>query len=134
MIHDLEETIRKAMAIGGPGTGYVISTGATIMETVEALRCCHVDPTAFDALICSSGSQVCYPWRDLLADTDYNAHVEYRWPAEHVKSAVPRLAMMDGAEGDDLTVDEQASSSHCYAYSLKAGAKVSPFYRHNFFL
>ncbi|EHA8587408.1 sucrose-phosphate synthase [Cocos nucifera] len=124
VIDDLEGTIRKVMAVGDPGTGYVFSTGSTIMEAVEALRCCHVDPTEFDALICSSGSQVCYPWRDLFADTDYNTHVEYRWPEEHVKSAVLRLAMMDGAEGDDLTVDEQASGSHCHAFSLKAGAKV----------
>nr|XP_019708371.2 probable sucrose-phosphate synthase 5 [Elaeis guineensis] len=32
--------------------------------------------------------------------------------------------MMDGAEGDDLTVDDPASGSHCYAYSLSPGAKV----------
>ena len=127
-ITDLSTVIEKVMEACGPGghTGFMFSTGSTIAETIEALRCCKVEPGAFDALICGSGSEVYYPWKDLIADGDYSAHVEYRWPGEHVKSSVMRLAKVDGAaEEDDLTIDNAACSSHCYAYSLRPGAKVT---------
>lgn len=130
VLGNLTGIIEKVMAIGGGHggrIGLVFSTGSTVAESVDAMRCCHVDPGDFDALICSSGSEVYYPWRDpdLIADVDYDAHVQYRWPAEHVKSAVLRFAKVDvAAEEDDLAVDEDTSSSHCYAYSLRAGAKT----------
>ncbi|XP_073003587.1 probable sucrose-phosphate synthase 5 isoform X2 [Typha latifolia] len=126
LIDDFKSIVEQVMGMGGPNgsTGYVLSSGSTISEVVDALRCCHVDPREFDALICSSGAEVCYPWRDLDADVAYGSHVEFRWPAEHVRSAVPRLAMLDGAEEDDLALDDVASSAHCYAYSVKPGAKV----------
>ncbi|KAJ6849452.1 putative sucrose-phosphate synthase 4 isoform X1 [Iris pallida] len=122
----IESTVTGVSSAGG-GTGYVFATGCTMAETAEALRRCRVSPGDFDALICSSGGEVYYPWRDQAADGDYGAHVEYRWPGEHVKSVVPRLAKADGsaAEGD-LVVEEAAAAagSHCYSYSIRAGAKV----------
>lgn len=122
----IESTVTGVGSAGG-STGYVFATGSTMAETVEALKRCRVSPGDFDALICRSGSEVYYPWRDQAADGDYSAHVEYRWPGEHVKSAVLRLAKVDGsAAEDDLVVEEAAAaaSSHCYSYSIRTGAKV----------
>lgn len=129
VITDLTSLIEKVMEAFGSGehTGFVFSTGSTISETIAALRCCKVEPRAFDALICRSGSEVYYPWKDLAPDGDYCAHVEYRWPGEHVKSSVLRLGKADGTAEDDLTVDEAACSSHCYAYCMRQGAKVCKF-------
>ncbi|ONK77376.1 uncharacterized protein A4U43_C02F5880 [Asparagus officinalis] len=124
---DLSSVIGEVMrACGQDGhNGFVFSTGCTIGEAIEALRCCKVEPGAFDALICSSGSEVYYPWKDLITDEDYSAHLEYRWSGEHVKSSVMRFAKIDGAiEEDSLIVDEGAGSCHCYAYSLRPGAKA----------
>ncbi|OAY63793.1 putative sucrose-phosphate synthase 4, partial [Ananas comosus] len=127
VIDNLKEIIEQVMDIGsgaGGRVGYVFSSGSTLAEVADAMRCCDVDPKVFDALICSSGAELCYPWRDMAADAAYGSHVEFRWPAEHVKSAVPRLAKLEGAEEEDMIVDEAASSVHCYAYSVKPGAKV----------
>lgn len=126
MITDLSSLIEKVMEACVPDgrTGFVFCTGSNITETVEALRCCKVEPGAFDALVCSSGSEVYYPWRDMIADEDYGAHVEYRWPGEHVKSSLLRLAKLDGLAEDDLMVDETTGNLHCYAYSLRPGAKA----------
>ncbi|KAK1324022.1 putative sucrose-phosphate synthase 5 [Acorus calamus] len=87
-------------------TGLLFSTGSTVREAIEALESCHVSPQYFDALICGSGSDVCYPWRDLDADVEYAAHVEYKWPGEHVRATAMRLA---SASGDDVAADEDAS-------------------------
>ncbi|KAI0507793.1 hypothetical protein KFK09_013921 [Dendrobium nobile] len=125
LIDDLERVARQLMKVCGAdgSAGLVFATGSTIEESVEAMRLCHVEITKFDALICSSGAEVCYPWRDLSADVEYDAHLEYRWPGDHVKSAVLRLARTDDADSD-LTVDLKACSSSCYAYSLRPGAKA----------
>ncbi|MQL83411.1 hypothetical protein Taro_015904 [Colocasia esculenta] len=129
----LKGIVGKVAAAAGPDgrTGLVISTGSTVAETIEALNVCRIAPSDLDALICSSGSEVCYPWKDLASDADYSAYVDYRWPGEHIRSAVPRLAKLGGAgeedaaaEVDAMELDEKACGSHCYAYSLKVGAKA----------
>ncbi|RWW41639.1 hypothetical protein BHE74_00052878 [Ensete ventricosum] len=124
-LSDLRRVLDAAMAVGRGRVGYVFATGSTTAEAVEALKCCHVDPGEFDALVCGSGSDVYYPWRDPPEDVDYGEHVEYKWPAEHVKSAVPRLARLDEAPEGDLTVDDAACRPHCLAYSVKAVDRVS---------
>ncbi|CAL9763425.1 unnamed protein product [Musa acuminata subsp. burmannicoides] len=123
-LSDLRRVLDAAMAVGRGRVGYVFATGSTTAEAVEALKCCHVDPGEFDALVCGSGSDVYYPWRDPPEDVDYGEHVEYKWPAEHVKSAVPRLAQLDEAPEGDLTVDDAACRPHCLAYSVKAVDRV----------
>ncbi|XP_010252403.1 PREDICTED: probable sucrose-phosphate synthase 4 [Nelumbo nucifera] len=114
-----------AAAAGGPGrTGFVLSTGSTLAETLEMLRCCQLEAGDFDALICSSGSVMCYPWRDLGADVDYAAHVEYKWPSDNVRATVRRLARMDGGAEDDVAEFLQGCSSRCLSYLVKPGAKT----------
>lgn len=117
--------------------GYVLSTGSTLHETLEAIKSCHIDPTRFDALICSSGAEVCYPWRDTSADLDYEAHLGFRWPGEHVQETVVKVGNLDGADDGDLVFDETASSDYCFAYAVKLEANVSClfiFHGHEHFL
>ncbi|XP_058090023.1 sucrose-phosphate synthase 4 isoform X2 [Magnolia sinica] len=125
---ELRVIIEKVMAAGQSDhagrTGFVFSTGSTLAETLEALRSCHVAADDFDALICGSGSEVYCPWKDLAADVDYGAHVEYRWPGANVRSVIPRLAKIENGAEDDLSGNDEACTSRCYAYSIKPQAKV----------
>ncbi|CAO2143789.1 unnamed protein product [Urochloa humidicola] len=113
----------SAAAAAGGRLGLVLATGMTVAEAGAALGHCGADPAALDALVCSSGAELCYPWkgeRELAADEEYAGHVAFRWPGEHVRSAVPRLGTADGATEGDITVDEDASSAHCLAYAVAA--------------
>lgn len=127
-VSDLRRLLQAAMAAGSDAgrVAYVLATGSTVEETMEALRSCQVDAGAFDALVCGSGSELYYPSsRDAPEDAEYGSHVEYRWPAENVKSTVLQLARLDGAKEDDLAVDEAACRPRCHAYSVKVKDKVS---------
>lgn len=112
--------------------GYVLSTGSTVPETLEAIQSCHIDPTRFDALICSSGAEVCYPWRDTSADLDYGAHLGFRWPGDHVRETVTKVGKLDGAGDCDMVFDETASSAYCLAYAVKLEANVSHLFIFHF--
>lgn len=122
--------IRNVMQVSGSKCsqiGIVLLTGLSLEETKEMLgRNSQVKLEDFDALVCSSGSEMCYPWRDLVADEDYNSHIEYRWPGENVKSMITRLAKIenDTTENDDMKLSQYCSRC-CYSYSIKQGAKVS---------
>ncbi|KAF6141492.1 hypothetical protein GIB67_000873 [Kingdonia uniflora] len=114
------------MKASSPGvTGFVLSTGSTLAETIEALKACQVEPSNFDALICCSGAEVYYPWRELVADVDYSSHVEYRWPGENLRSMIIRLARVDGGGNNyDLVEYVDACNSRCCAYIVKPGTKT----------
>ncbi|KAF5187729.1 Sucrose-phosphate synthase [Thalictrum thalictroides] len=118
------KTVLAAASDPAGKTGFLISTGSTLAETMEALRSCQLDPSDFDALICSSGSELYYPWRDLVADVDYSSHVEYRWPGDNVRSTIMRLARLDDEADDGVAEYVYACGSHCYAYMVKPGAKA----------
>ncbi|KAJ4829474.1 sporulation-specific protein 4 [Turnera subulata] len=124
-----QEVIKNVMkaavlSLGLGKVGFVLSTGSTLEEIMEALKSCPVNIEDFDAIICNSGSQMYYPWRDMEADADYEAHVEHRWPGENVKSMVTRLARAEDGEEDDITEYVKASGSRCCSYSIKPGAKT----------
>lgn len=110
----------------------MLSTGSTVPETLEAIQSCHIDPTRFDALICSSGAEVCYPWRDTSADLDYGAHLGFRWPGDHVRETVTKVGKLDGAGDCDMVFDETASSAYCLAYAVKLEANVSHLFIFHF--
>ncbi|KAL2499384.1 putative sucrose-phosphate synthase 4 [Abeliophyllum distichum] len=118
--------IKNVMQAAGSKSGqigFVLLTGLSLIEIKEALKSCPVKLEDFDALVCNSGSEMYYPWRDLIIDEDYEAHIEYRWPGENVKSIVMRLAKIeDGVENDFMQLINQGSS-RCYSYSIKLGAK-----------
>jgi sucrose-phosphate synthase len=123
----LKKAVDMALAAGaaaGGRLGCVLSTGMTIAEAADALGACGADPAAFDALICSSGAELCYPWKELAADEEYAGHVSFRWPGAHVRSAVPRLGKADGAQEADLAADDTACSAHCHAYAAAGASKV----------
>ncbi|KAK3120035.1 hypothetical protein QOZ80_9AG0680060 [Eleusine coracana subsp. coracana] len=127
-LESLKKAISVALSAGegsGGRVGYVLSTGMTVAEAVSAVRACGADHAGFDALVCSSGAELCYPWKDLAAaDEEYAGHVAFRWPGEHVRAAVPRLGKADRAKEEGLAVDEAACSAHCYAYSATDSSKV----------
>ncbi|CAK9137947.1 unnamed protein product [Ilex paraguariensis] len=104
-------------------TGFILLTGLSLLEAKEALTS-QVKLEDFDALVCSSGSEMYYPWKDLVADANYEAHVEYRWPGGNVRSMVMRLARIADEAEDDIVEHISACSSRCYSYRIKPGAKV----------
>lgn len=125
-----EAIIMSVLKAAGPGVssgrvGIVLLTGLSLKETIEALNSLDVNIEEFDALVCNSGSEMYYPWKDLMADADYEAHVEYRWPGENIRSMVPRLARIEGGDEDGIVEYVSACSSKCYSYSVKPGAMVS---------
>lgn len=121
------ENVMKAagLSVGVARVGFVLVTGSSLRETLQALRCCPVNIEDFDALVCNSGSEIYYPWRDMVADVGYEAHIEYRWPGEHIRSTVMRLARTEDGAEDDIVEYMAACSSRCYSYAVKLGAKVS---------
>ncbi|KAL6219247.1 hypothetical protein ACLB2K_012453 [Fragaria x ananassa] len=123
---EIISSVKKAASLGfGQGrVGFVLLTGSSLQETVKAFKGCQVSIEEFDALVCKSGSEMYYPWRDLAADADFETHIEYRWPGENVRSMVPRLAILEGGAEDDITEYGGSSSSRCYSYNVKPGAKT----------
>jgi sucrose-phosphate synthase len=123
-VEQLKKAIDAAVSAGdgaGGKQGYVLSTGMTIPEATEAIKACGADVASFDALVCSSGAELCYPWKELAADEEYAGHVAFRWPGDHVKSSVPRLG---SAEEIALAIDPPACSVHCHAYAAADASKV----------
>ncbi|KAJ0010041.1 hypothetical protein Pint_34003 [Pistacia integerrima] len=60
------------------------------------------------------GSELYYLWRDTVTELDHEAHVEYKWPGENVRSMVIRLARTEhGAEVDDIAEHVDACNSRC---------------------
>ncbi|GAV72021.1 Glycos_transf_1 domain-containing protein/S6PP domain-containing protein/Glyco_trans_4_4 domain-containing protein [Cephalotus follicularis] len=104
--------------------GFVIVTGSSLQETMEAMKTCPVNIEDFDAIVCNSGSEMYHPWRDTVADVDYEAHVEYRWPGENVRFMAKRLARAEDGVEDDIVEYEGGCSSRCHSYSVKPGAKT----------
>ncbi|CAK9141977.1 unnamed protein product [Ilex paraguariensis] len=64
-----------------------------------------------------------YTWKDLVADANYEAHVECRWPGGNVTSMVMRLARIADEAEDDILEYMSACSSRCYSYRVKLGGK-----------
>jgi sucrose-phosphate synthase len=127
-----QEIIKNVMKAGGQSLGmdrigFVLATSSSLQEIMEALRCCEVKIEDFDAIICNSGGNMYYPWRDMVVDVDYEAHVDYRWPGENVRSMVMRLARAEDGDEDDIKEYIKASSSRCFSYSIKPGVKVRYF-------
>ncbi|XP_052174855.1 sucrose-phosphate synthase 4 [Diospyros lotus] len=119
--------IRNVMqaAVSSSGQiGFVLLTGLTLVEAEEQLRRCQVSLEDFDALICNSGSEMYYPWRDSIADADYEAHIECRWPSENVRSLITRIGREEDGDQDDIVEYPEGFSSLCNSYSIKPGGKT----------
>ncbi|KAL4566202.1 hypothetical protein LXL04_030314 [Taraxacum kok-saghyz] len=113
------------IAVRKPGEiGFILLTGLSLHKIKEVLKKCQVNLEIFDALICSSGSELYYPWRDLTVDEDYENHTEYRWPEENVRSPILRIARQENEEDDNIVEHFKTSSSRCYTYIINEGAKT----------
>ncbi|KAG5047740.1 hypothetical protein JHK86_017146 [Glycine max] len=126
---DFQAVIMNVMKSVRPGirsgkVGVVLLTGLSFQETTEALNSFQVNIEEFDAVVCNSGSEMYYPWKDLMADADYEAHVEYAWPGENIRSTITRLAKVDDGEENGIIEYASACSSRCYSYSVKSGAMI----------
>ena len=118
------KNVMKSTSSGSGQIGFVLLTGLSLQEIIEKLTRYQVNLEEIDALVCNSGSEIYYPWKDLEADLEYEAHVEYRWPGENVRSIVMRLARGEGGAEDDIVEYTGLCSSRCYSYTVKPGAKV----------
>ncbi|XP_020223682.1 probable sucrose-phosphate synthase 4 isoform X1 [Cajanus cajan] len=123
---DIITNVMKAVRLGirSGSVGVVLLTGLSLQETIEALNRFQVNIEEFDAVVCNSGSEMYYPWKDLMADADYEAHVEYAWPGENIRSTIPRLARIDDGEENDIVEYASGCSSRCFSYSVKPGAMI----------
>ncbi|KVI00307.1 Sucrose-phosphate synthase [Cynara cardunculus var. scolymus] len=106
MIGMLQETF-KAVKLDSQmarTTGFAMSTAMSLSELLDFLRNEQIKVNEFDALVCSSGSEVYYPGTyeeggKLTSDPDYTAHIEYRWGSDGLKKTIWKLMNMDGGEG-----------------------------------
>ncbi|KAI3518521.1 hypothetical protein L1887_07326 [Cichorium endivia] len=131
MIGMIQETFKaiKLDAQLGKVTGVAISTAMPLSELMEFLKSGKIKVNEFDAVICSSGSEVYYPGTceeggELYPDPDYASHVEYRWGADGIKKTIWKL--MNGDEdaksAKSLNVieeDVKSSNSHCLSFLIK---------------
>lgn len=110
-------------------SGFALSTAMHISKTVEFLTRGKIQVNEFDALICSSGSEVYYPGTyaedgKLLPDPDYASHIEYRWGCDGLKKTIWKLCASEGEE-NPIEEDTKSSNSHCISYLVKDLSKVS---------
>ncbi|KAA8548384.1 hypothetical protein F0562_000068 [Nyssa sinensis] len=87
MIQTVKEIV-KAVKLDSQSarlSGFALSTAMPMSELTEFLESENIQVNDFDALICSSGSEVYYPGTyteedgKLYPDPDYATHIEYRW-------------------------------------------------------
>lgn len=138
MINMIQETF-KAIKLDSnlaKGTGVAISTAMPLSELMDFLKLGKMKMNEFDAVVCSSGSEVYYPANseengELYPDIDYASHVEYRWGSDGIKKTIWKLMhTCDDTEGQSgkpskvIEEDVKSSNSHCLSYLIKDVEKV----------
>lgn len=117
-------------------TGFAISTAMPMSELSLFLKSGNIKVNDFDALICSSGSEVYYPGTSseedgkISQDHDYASHVDYRWGSEGLKKTIWKLMNTHertGAKSASSPIEEdvKSSNSHCLSYFVKDLSKVN---------
>ncbi|XP_022722621.1 probable sucrose-phosphate synthase 3 [Durio zibethinus] len=116
-------------------TGFAMLTAMPVSETIEFLKSAKIQVNDFDALICSSGSEVYYPGTyteedgKLFPDPDYASHIAYRWGYEGLKKTIWKLMNPEGEEkstcsASPIEEDVTSSNAHCVAYFVKDLSKA----------
>lgn len=113
-------------------SGFALSTAMPILQTIEFLKSGKIQVNDFDALICSSGSELYYPGTytedgKLVPDPDYEAHIDYRWGCEGLKKTIWHLTnTLEGREKSSSPIEEdlKSSNAHCISYKIKDLSKV----------
>lgn len=117
-------------------SGFALSTAMSISETLELLKSGKIQAKDFDALICSSGSEVYYPGTNQCSENDgkfspdpnYASHIDYRWGHDGVKRTIEKL--MNNQEGDKkpsppvVEEDSKSNNAHCVSFFIKNPTKV----------
>ncbi|XP_058103266.1 probable sucrose-phosphate synthase 3 isoform X1 [Magnolia sinica] len=114
-------------------SGFALSTAMPVSEVLEFLKSGKIQPADFDALICSSGSEVYYPGSyqcmddggKLCPDPDYTSHIDYRWGCDGLKRTIEKLMSSQDAKGSGLIQEDvKSSNAHCVSYMVKASTKA----------
>ncbi|KAL3619956.1 sporulation-specific protein 2 [Castilleja foliolosa] len=117
-------------------SGFALSTAMPMPELTEFLKTGGIKVNDFDALICSSGSEVYYPGTytedngKLCPDPDYATHIDYRWGSNGLKKTIWKL--MNTSEGGSksghspsvIEEDVKSSNAHCLSYLMKDLSKA----------
>ncbi|KAM7485846.1 hypothetical protein LguiA_001855 [Lonicera macranthoides] len=133
MIQILQEIFRaiKMDAEAARFAGFAISTAMPLWELTAFLKHGNIKVNEFDALICSSGSELYYPGTyseedgTVCPDPDYASHIDYRWGSDGIKKTIWKL--MNTVEGEEkspkasppIEEDSKSSNSHCLSYLIK---------------
>lgn len=120
-------------------SGFAISTAMPLSETLNLLKLGKIQVTDFDALICSSGSEVYYPGTvqcvdadgRMQPDQDFATHIDYRWAYDGVKRTIAKLMNSQEGQGNQEAVvsenvveDVTASNDHCISFLINDPKKV----------
>ncbi|PIN17952.1 Glycosyltransferase [Handroanthus impetiginosus] len=133
-IQDIFKAIKLDLQIARH-TGFALSTAMPIQELTEFLKSGNIKVNDFDALICSSGSEVYYPGTymeeggALYPDPDYASHIEYRWGSDGLKKTIWKLmntqeADKSGRSSNAIEEDVKSSNVHCLSYMIKDLSKA----------
>nr|XP_010929745.1 LOW QUALITY PROTEIN: probable sucrose-phosphate synthase 2 [Elaeis guineensis] len=121
-------------------SGFAFSTAMSISETLELMKSGNIQAKDFDALICSSGSEMYYPGFQqcseedgkFCADPDFAKHIEYRWGHEGVKTTIEKLMNSRDGQGDNrsedssrvVELDSRSTNDHCVSFLIKNPTKA----------
>ncbi|KAI0530736.1 hypothetical protein KFK09_000284 [Dendrobium nobile] len=122
-------------------SGFAISTAMPVSETLNLLKLGKILATDFDALICSSGSEVYYPGTlqcmdsdgRMQPDQDFATHIDYRWAYDGVKRTIAKLMNSQDGQGnhkaeafENVVEDVTASNDHCISFLINDPKKAKP--------
>lgn len=129
IIKNIFESSRKERLSGA--VGFIFSTSRAISEIHVLLKSGGIEASDFDAFICNSGSDVCYPSsssEDMLSpaelpfmiDLDYYSQIEYRWGGEGLRKTLVRWAAEKNNESEQKVIveDEECSSTYCISFKV----------------
>nr|CAB3467717.1 unnamed protein product [Digitaria exilis] len=121
----------SSIGISSGSVGFVLSTSRAMSEVHDLLISGGIKASDFDAFICNSGSDLCYPSsnsEDMLSpaelpfmvDLDYHSQIEYRWGGEGLRKTLIRWAAEKNNEcGQNVVVeDEECSSTYCISFKV----------------
>ncbi|KMT02758.1 hypothetical protein BVRB_8g193450 [Beta vulgaris subsp. vulgaris] len=116
--------------------GFILSTSYSMPEIQNYLLSKGFNLHDFDAYICNSGSELYYSSlnseeSNIIADSDYHSHIEYRWGGEGLRRTLLRWAASiteKNGENEEqvITEDEEVSTGYCFAFKIKNQNKVPP--------
>lgn len=140
----------SSIGISSGSVGFVLSTSRAMSEVHDLLISGGIKASDFDAFICNSGSDLCYPSsnsEDMLSpaelpfmvDLDYHSQIEYRWGGEGLRKTLIRWAAEKNNEcGQNVVVeDEECSSTYCISFKVtntEAVCFISPVFLCQIFL